>query len=395
MKPEKQPETLPRGIQRRGDVLYAYLTHPNGKPEVRSLKAGTTVKMAVSQREIWLREIAESRYIKKAPRVERLLLETICDKFLEHAKSYHRFWDSTGSRIKRIKEWKDADGKPWGKLPADSITSRMIDAQLLANLAPRGLCWNETTSNEYRCTLYSIFKHAELGFNPAKEAKRYKLDNARTRELSEEEEGRLRAAIREFYPDKEPELDLALHTGVRHSNLYGTRGSKRRLMEPLQWSAVNLDLKVIDLPRTKKGKYTVPLNTVALAALDALRERSDGIGAVIRKPSGLEIYSSRKWFAACLKKAAIQGLCWHDLRHSFGTRLRRNRVPFEDIAALLGHGFGKASMTARYAHADMDRLFEAVATLVPKPPTVMVPQTQTVKKTVKAKVTEIRQRRTA
>ncbi len=101
-----------------------------------------------------------------------------------------------------------------------------------------------------------------------------------------------------------------------------------------------------------------------MAALKILRERSDGTGAVIRKPSGREVYSCRKWFEACLKKAAIEDFCLHDLRHTFGTRLRRNRVPLEDIAALLGHGAGRLGMTARYAHVDLDRLHEAVATLV-------------------------------
>jgi hypothetical protein len=82
-----------------------------------------------------------------------------------------------------------------------------------------------------------------------------------------------------------PELDLALHTGVRRSNLYGTRGSKRRMMEPLQWTAVNLDWKVLQLPRSKGGRgYAVPLNQTAMDALAILRERSDGPGAVIRKP---------------------------------------------------------------------------------------------------------------
>jgi integrase len=162
-----------------------------------------------------------------------------------------------------------------------------------------------------------------------------------------------------------PELDLALHTGVRRSNLYGTRGSKRKMMEPLQWSAVSFDWKLLQLPRSKPGPgYNVPLNTVAMDALKVLRERSDGTGAVIRKPSGLEIYSCRKWFEASCKKAAIQDLCWHDLRHTFGTRLRRNKVPFEDIAQLLGHGLGRMGITARYAHPDPENLREAVETLV-------------------------------
>jgi integrase len=354
-------QKLARGVRRRGNSLVVYLTHPDGHAERRSMGM-VSAKTAEAQRKIWQREIAEGRYVKPVPAVERVLFSTVADAALEHAKNYSRFWDSTSSRIGRMKEW-------WGTLPADSITTQDINDKLLANMAPRGLCWCETTSNEYRATLSHIYKLAidrgELTANPAAKAHRYKLNNARTRELSAAEEIRLRAAIRESYPEKMPEFDLALHTGVRRSNLYGTRGSKRKVMEPLQWSAVNLDWKVLQLPRSKPGPgYGLPLNSVAMDALKVLAKRSNGNGAVIRKPSGLEIYSCRKWFEACLKKAAIVDFCWHDLRHTFGTRLRRNKVPLEDIAALLGHDLGRNSITARYAHADLDRLREAVDTLV-------------------------------
>jgi site-specific recombinase XerD len=52
---------------------------------------------------------------------------------------------------------------------------------------------------------------------------------------------------------------------------------------------------------------------------------------------------------------------WHDLRHTFATRLRRNGVPLEDIADLLGHR--GLAMTKRYAHTDMSRLRQAVRLL--------------------------------
>lgn len=359
MKPEGK---LPRGIRRRGDSLYVFLP----PAEYRSVGM-VTPKFALEQRNVWLREIRENKYVKKIPQTNKVLFETICDNFETYASSYHRFWDSTASRIKRFKEW-------WKGRTAESITSDEIDAKLLENIAPRGLKWNETTSNEYRGTLYAIFKLAKLGFNPAADAKRYKLHNSRKRELLPTEEVRLRAAIKELYPNKEVELDLSLHTGVRFSNLYGTRGKKRKGMDPLEWDDVNMDFKVIQLVRSKGGEgYPVPLNTIALAALEVLRERApkdthgNPVGSVIRKPSGLVLYSSRRWFEACLAKAEIKNFCWHDLRHSFATRLRRNRVPFEDVAELMGHSLGRFEITKRYAHPDIPNLHEAVATLVSPP----------------------------
>ena len=250
---------------------------------------------------------------------------------------------------------------------SDEITTQEIDAKLLETMRARK--WSETTSNEYGVCLVHTYKLAmdrgELTTNPAQKAQRYKLHNERKRELSAGEETRLRVAIRENYPGKEVELDLALHCGCRRSNLYGIHTKGRKPMAPLDWKDVDLNFKVIRFPRAKGGDgYTVPLNSVALAALKKLLTRApDETGPVIRKPSGLELHSCRKWFETCLEKAKIENFRFHDLRHTFGTRLRRNGVPLEDIALLLDHDVPELRMTLRYAHADMDRLFKAVATL--------------------------------
>jgi integrase len=375
---------LPKGIQKRGNSLYAYLTHANGKIERRSL-GNISPKLAEQQRQIWAREIAEGRYVKRVVRARVVLFSEIADAALESAKRYKRSWDTDESRIKRMKEW-------WGIRPADSITTTEIDKQFWDNISPRGAKWSETTSNEYRVLLSHIYKLAsdrgEVTVNPAAKAHRYKLNNSRTRELSYKEEDRLRTAIRAAYPSKEAEFDLALHTGVRRSNLYGIRAKGRRYMAPLDWNDVDLDWKILRLPRAKGGDgYTVPLNTIALAALDTLRKRSDGTGPVIRKASGREIRSCRKWFENCLATAGISNFRWHDLRHVFGSRLRRNGVGLETIALLLDHGIPELRMTQRYAHASMERLHEAVATLVP---TTTETSTETGTKTDTPAVIEIR-----
>ena len=121
-----------------------------------------------------------------------------------------------------------------------------------------------------------------------------------------------------------------LHPSARCSNWYGAHKQNRVHMEPLQWSAINMDWKIATFPRSKAGVgYQVPLNQVAMDALNKLLERSpDGKkeGPVIRKPSGLELQSCRKWFEKSCEKAGIVDLRPHGLRHTFATRLRRNKV---------------------------------------------------------------------
>ena len=357
-------EKLPRGIRRRGNSLYVYLTFPDGNFELRSLGA-VSLQTAKTQRAIWEREIAESRYVKPK---ERVPFEDICTRALEYFRNYTRGWDRAECHIARFKEW-------FADRTADSITTGEIDEHLLANLAPRGAKWSKTTANEYRVTLLRIFALAvddgKLDLNPVVKAKRHRLENGRIRALSVEEEEKLRAAIRDNYPEKEPEFDLALHLGCRRSNLYGQHASKRAPMEPLQWSDVNLDFRVVSFSRSKAGApYRVPINDAALAAFKKLRERCDGTGPVMRRPrpqkrnagrAGREVFSCRKWFETCLEKSGIENFCYHDLRHTFATRLRAAGVSIEDIRYLLGHG--AKSITERYAHPDLTTLRAAVAKL--------------------------------
>jgi integrase len=361
----KSVEELPRGIYRRGHSLVCYLTI-DGKPKPRTI-GRVTVKFAEQQRQIWQREILENRYVKPKPRTDLVLVSDICDRGVEYFKNYTRSWDRAECHAARFKEW-------WPNRTAESITTSEINAKLRENVAPNGLKWSERTSNEYRVSLVSFFKKAidrgELLTNPASRAYIYKIENSRTRELSLKEEDALRRAIRKLYPHKEPEFDLGLHLMCRASNLYGQHSTKRKLMEPLQWSDVNMDFKTVQFTRSKSGKpYRVPLNKTAVAALKILRERCEDPdtpdGPVIRKPSGIELQSARKWFENCLAEAKIKDFRWHDFRHTAASRLREAGVQIEDIRYLLGHG--ARSITERYAHASLDVLRKAVAKLDRKP----------------------------
>jgi len=382
-------EKLPRGIRKRGDSYVVYLTHPDGREEKRSCGV-VSRKFAIDQRAIWRREIAEGKYSKPVARKQIVTFAAIADAAVQHAKDYQRTWDADTGRAEVCKEW-FAGGS------AVSITTAMIDAKLLERV--RSGKWSECTANEYRVWLVRCYNLAiergEVGFNPALKAHRFEVHNARKRELTADEETRLRAAIRANYPaTKLLELDLLLNLGCRCSNLYGISKSRRKPMEPLQWSAVDLNWKVVTFPRSKAGEgYQVPLNETAVAAFEELKKLSpDGTGSVIRKPSGIVLQSCRKWFEQSCKKAGITGLRPHDLRHTFGTRLRRNRVPLEDIAALMGHDLETNRMTQRYAHADLETLRSAVATLVSKPAQT---ETQTGTKTGTSPVLEIRRAETA
>jgi hypothetical protein len=79
------------------------------------------------------------------------------------------------------------------------------------------------------------------------------------------------------YAEHIPELDFALNTGLRRTDMY----------QRLTWDRVNVVLRLASIPRSKNDDpHHVRLNKAALAALEIFRSRSDGTGRVVRNLAG-------------------------------------------------------------------------------------------------------------
>ncbi len=111
---------------------------------------------------------------------------------------------------------------------------------------------------------------------------------------------------------------FAIETAMRAGEIVG-----------LTWSHIDLSTRVAALPKTKNGTARqVPLSTEAIALLEALPQadpvfglRSDQLDAMWRKMR---------------KKAAIDGLNFHDSRHAAITQLAR-KLDVLDLARMTGH----------------------------------------------------------
>ena len=106
-------------------------------------------------------------------------------------------------------------------------------------------------------------------------------------------------------------------------------------------------------------RIRLPLDADALAHRQIFYLRGDGKGRVLRNFLGKPVAWPKDWFVGALNAAAIQNFHWHDLRHTFTSRLRQKGVPLGNIAELLGHK--GLAMTKRYAHLSVSNLHEAVA----------------------------------
>ena len=125
----------------------------------------------------------------------------------------------------------------------------------------------------------------------------------------------------------------------------------------------------LHIPRTKNEEpLHVPLNDAAISALKTVFKKGDGKGRVFTSSkTGDPLENGRHWFDDATVEAKLKNFHWHDLRHTFASRLRMKGAPLEDIADLLGHK--SLTMTRRYAHLGPNKLHGVVSLLGSSDPT--------------------------
>ncbi len=146
---------------------------------------------------------------------------------------------------------------------------------------------------------------------------------------------------------------LAIHTGMRKGELLS-----------LTWSQVDFAARTIRIlnGKSRNAERRIPMNDTVFQVLsDLYASRSDELIFPSSRNPGHRVRDHKKGFAKALKEAGIQHLRFHDLRHTFATRLVRAGVDLITLQHLLGHS--NIGMTARYAHCLEDDKIAAVRRL--------------------------------
>lgn len=204
-----------------------------------------------------------------------------------------------------------------------------------------------STLNRTLVVLSHVFETArtEWGFegleNPVSKIRKPRPNPSRTRRLSDDEQRRLIAALgASRNPVILPLTQFALETGMRLSEMLG-----------LCWDHVDLEDRMVELTLTKNGRGRhVPLSSRALGILSE-RVRCDSIGPFRSTPSAIK----QAWRRS-VRRAGIEDLHFHDLRHEAISRLFERGLSLPEVALISGHSDPR--MLMRYTHIQSAKLVE-------------------------------------
>ena len=136
----------------------------------------------------------------------------------------------------------------------------------------------------------------------------------------------------------------------------------------LAWQDLDFNKNLItvrkEISKSKKARR-IPINSTLREVLLEQKLKTQYSGHVFLTPAGVP-YSSKnpsalkRAFGTACKKTGIEGLRFHDLRHTAATRMVENTGNIVAVSKILGHADIKTTM--RYAHPDQS-LIEAVESL--------------------------------
>ncbi len=233
-------------------------------------------------------------------------------------------------------------------------------------------------ANRMLATLSSMYGFASVnelipdGFNPTRRIEKFP-ENHMERFLSSDELRRIGEAIREgegkgipwvvdeTKPNRKhvskPEnrftkLDRYAAAAIR---LLLLTGARRGEILALKWSNVDLERGILHLPDSKTGKKVIVLNAAAAHVLNELPKIGEYVIAG-RSPSQPRHDLKKPW-AAVLRRAGIEGVRLHDLRHTHASFGVNSGMGLPIVGKLLGHS--RSSTTERYAHLADDPVRQA------------------------------------
>ena len=333
-------------LYKRDSVWWMSFTH-NGK-QIRRSTETEDKKLAIRIFDKLKGEIAEGKWFEKLPGDDY----TFADLMKKYLKEYSSVNKAPTSYIRDESLNKHLQ-KHFGKFYLPDITQKMISEYKTnrrnEGASPRTINYELTVmSHAFNIAIkeWEIIKD-----NPVQKVAKEKVRNQIERWLTDEEEERLMNVSPDWL---RPIIVFAINTGFRESEILN-----------LKWKQIDFSRREITISEQKnKQTDTLPLNDAAINALkEKWNNRQKDVEYVFPSQNKTRI-SNRNLFRAfknAKEKVEIENFRFHDLRHTFATRLVQSGV---DIYAVQRLGRWKTmSMVARYGHFNTESLRPSIEVL--------------------------------
>jgi integrase len=255
-------------------------------------------------------------------------------KYMEYAKVNKRSWLRDEQMLESLTNFLGSERQVKEIYPADIEGFKLYRRKEVSG----------STVNRELALLKRMFNLAidwdlYLGSNPVRKVKFFQEINMGFRTLTMEEEKRFLASATPYIQDI---AVFALNTGLRIGEILS-----------LTWKSVDLEDNLLSVFAHKTNKIrTVPINTRTRRVLEywALGRKSEFV--FYNHETGNPFVDLKGGFALACRKAGIEGVSWHTLRHTFASRVVARGADIATVQQLLGHS--TVTVTMRYIHTNLD-----------------------------------------
>ena len=332
------------GLYLRGSVWWMSFINPNTGKQVRRSTETEDEERAKRIFDKIKGQIAEGKWFERLPG-EDIKFREMMQRYLDNHSSRNKA-PSSHKRDKSIIKNLNA---AFGDCYLTEIRSRDVadykGMRRQEGASPRTVNY-ELTVMGHAFSL-AIKEWEWVKGNPVSRVSKERVHNQIERWLTDEEEKRLLQVSPKWLQDI---IVFAINTGFRQSEILD-----------LKWSQIDFDRRTVTISEQKnRGVDTLPLNHTIM---NLLKDRK----AVTRDAA--HVFPNNNWerkknrnllkaFYTAIKKAKIVKFRFHDLRHTFATRLVQSGV---DLYAVQKLGRWKnTSMVMRYAHHYPESLRPAI-----------------------------------
>lgn len=321
------------GLYKRGLVWWMTFTY-QGR-QIRSSTEATDRKLAERIYHKILGQIAEGKWFEQAPGEEKTVRELLERYLQEHSARNKTPSSYRSDQCAQAHLVKAFGGHTLVALRPSLISDYKVKRRV-AGAAAKTIN-NELAVLSHAFTLAS--KEWEwVNTNPVKLVSRERVHNLIERWLRPDEEVTLLAASPVWLQEI---IRFAVSTGLRQSEILN-----------LQWARVDLFRRTMTILEQKNhGRDTLPLNAGALEVLKArARVRALRSDHVFVSGAGTRIDARNllRAFYVARKEAGLENLRFHDLRHTFASRLVQAGVDLYTVQKL--GRWKTVQMVMRYAH---------------------------------------------